>query len=72
VAGIRDDGPLDVAAKISVPTFGHYGEADQGIPAADVKKMEAALMTAGKTAEFILYGDTPMPSTPITGRATGP
>jgi carboxymethylenebutenolidase len=59
VAGIRDVGPLDVAARIKVPVLGLYGEADQGIPAADVKEMEAALKNAGTTAEFILYKDAP-------------
>ena len=58
-AGIRTVGPLDVAAQIKVPVLGLYGEADQGIPVADVKEMEAALKAAGKTAEFILYPDAP-------------
>ena len=59
IAGIRDVGPLEVAAKITAPVLGLYGEADQGIPAADVKEMEATLKAAGKTAEFALYGDAP-------------
>jgi carboxymethylenebutenolidase len=58
-AGIRDVGPLDVAAKITAPVLGLYGEADQGIPATDVKELEAALKAAGKTAEFILYPGAP-------------
>ncbi len=57
--GIRDVGPLDVAAKIAAPVLGLYGEADQGIPVADVKAMEAALKAAGRTAEFILYPGAP-------------
>jgi carboxymethylenebutenolidase len=57
--GIRDAGPLDVTAKISAPVLGLYGEADQGIPVADVKELEAALKAAGKTAEFIIYPGAP-------------
>ncbi len=58
-AGIRTLGPLDLAAQIKAPLLGLYGEADQGIPVADVKEMESALKAAGKTAEFALYPDTP-------------
>lgn len=58
-AGVRTAGPLDVAAQIQAPVLGLYGEADQGIPVADVKEMESALKAAGKTAEFILYRDAP-------------
>jgi len=57
--GIRTVGPLDVASKINAPILGLYGEADQGIPVADVKEMEAALKAAGKTAEFVLYPGVP-------------
>jgi carboxymethylenebutenolidase len=57
--GIRTVGPLDVAAQIKAPVLGLYGEADQGIPVADVKEMEAALKAAGKKAEFVLYPDAP-------------
>jgi len=57
--GVRTAGPLDVAARIQCPVLGLYGEADQGIPVADVKEMEAALEAAGKTAEFVLYPDAP-------------
>jgi carboxymethylenebutenolidase len=58
-AGIRTVGPLDVAGQIKAPVLGLYGEADQGIPVADVKEMEAALKAAGKTVEFVLYPDAP-------------
>jgi len=57
--GIRDVGPLDVAAKITAPVLGLYGEADQGIPVADVKELEAALKAAGKSAEFVIYPGAP-------------
>jgi carboxymethylenebutenolidase len=57
--GIRTVGPLDVAAQINSPVLGLYGEADLGIPVADVKEMEATLKTAGKTAEFMIYPGAP-------------
>lgn len=57
--GIRTVGPLDVAAQISAPMLGLYGEADLGIPVADVKQMEAKVKAAGKTAEFVLYPGAP-------------
>jgi carboxymethylenebutenolidase len=56
---VRTAGPLDIAKEINAPVLGLYGEADLGIPAADVKEMEAALKAAGKTAEFILYPGAP-------------
>lgn len=58
-AGVRSEGPLDVAGRISAPVLGLYGEADLGIPVKDVRDMEAALKGAGKTAEFILYPGAP-------------
>ncbi len=57
--GIRTAGPLDVASQISAPVLGLYGEADLGIPVADVKEMEGALKAAGKTAEFVIYPGAP-------------
>ena len=57
--GIRQVGPLDVASQIKAPVLGLYGEADLGIPAADVREMEARLRAAGKTAEFVLYPGAP-------------
>jgi carboxymethylenebutenolidase len=58
-AGVRTVGPLDVAGQISAPVLGLYGEADLGIPVADVREMEAALKAAGKTADFVIYPGAP-------------
>ena len=57
--GVRTAGPLDLAAKINARVLGLYGEADLGIPVADVKEMEASLKAANKTAEFVLYPGAP-------------
>jgi carboxymethylenebutenolidase len=57
--GIRTVGPLDIAAQITSPILGLYGEADLGIPVADVKEMEALLKAAHKTAEFVVYPGAP-------------
>ncbi len=57
--GIRQVGPLDVISRIHAPILGLYGDADLGIPAADVREMEAVLKAAGKAAEFILYPGAP-------------
>ena len=57
--GVRSFGPLDIAGKIACPVLGLYGGADMGIPAADVKEMEAAMKAAGKTAEFVIYPEAP-------------
>lgn len=51
--------PLDLAAEVACPVLGLYGEADTGIPVADVRKMEAALKEAGKTAEVVVYPGAP-------------
>ena len=51
--------PLDLAAEVACPVLGLYGEADTGISVADVRKMEAALKEAGKTAEFVVYPGAP-------------
>ncbi len=51
--------PLDLAKEVVCPALGLYGEADTGIPVADIRKMEAALKGAGKTAEFVVYPGAP-------------
>ncbi len=51
--------PIDVVKDIKAPVLGLYGAADTGIPVDSVKKMEAELKAAGKTAEFVIYPDAP-------------
>jgi carboxymethylenebutenolidase len=48
-----------LAPEIKAPVLGLYGEADQGIPVAQVDAMKAALQAAGKTAEFKVYPGAP-------------
>ena len=57
--GVRNVGPLDVAAQINAPVLGLYGAEDLGIPVADVKTLEAAMKAAGRTAEFVIYPGAP-------------
>ncbi len=51
--------PVDLAAQLKAPVLGLYGEADQGIPVAQVEQMKAALAGANKTAEFKIYPGAP-------------
>ncbi len=44
---------------MKAPVLGLYGEADAGIPIAQVEQMKAALAAAGKTAEFKIYPGAP-------------
>lgn len=57
--GVRTAGPLDVAGRITAPLLGLFGGADQGIPVADVKELEAVLKAAGRTAEIVIYDHAP-------------
>lgn len=57
--GIRTVGPLDIADNITAPVLGLYGEADLGIPVADVKEMETRLKAAHRVAEFVVYPGAP-------------
>jgi carboxymethylenebutenolidase len=43
--------------KIHAAILGNFGGQDQGIPAEDVKKFEAALKQAGKSADIKIYAD---------------
>jgi carboxymethylenebutenolidase len=51
--------PTELASQMKAPVLGLYGEADQGIPVAQVEAMKAALQAAGKTAEFKIYPGAP-------------
>jgi len=49
----------ELAPDMKAPVLGLYGEADQGIPVAQVEAMKAALQSAGKKAEFKIYPGAP-------------
>ena len=51
--------PMQLAPDMKAPVLGLYGEADQGIPVAQVEAMKAALTAANKPAEFKIYPGAP-------------
>src|SRR5215470_4214341 len=51
--------PTQLASEVKAPVLGLYGEADQGIPVAQVEAMKSALQGAGKTFEFKIYPGAP-------------
>jgi carboxymethylenebutenolidase len=51
--------PAQLAPDMKAPVLGLYGEADQGIPTAQVEAMKAALAAANKPAEFKIYPGAP-------------
>src|ERR1700752_5087116 len=51
--------PIQLAPAMKAPVLGLYGEADTGIPVADVEALKAALAKANKTAEFKIYPGAP-------------
>jgi carboxymethylenebutenolidase len=51
--------PTERASEVKAPVLGLYGEADQGIPVAQVEAIKAALQAAGKSAEFKIYPGAP-------------
>lgn len=51
--------PTELAPDMKAPVLGLYGEADQGIPVAQVEALKAALQAANKTAEFKIYPGAP-------------
>jgi carboxymethylenebutenolidase len=57
--GIWPQSATESAPDVKAPVLGLYGEADQGIPVAQVEAMKAALQAAGKKAEFQIYPGAP-------------
>ena len=51
--------PMQLAPEMKAPVLGLYGEADQGIPVAQVEELKAALAKANKTADFKIYPGAP-------------
>jgi carboxymethylenebutenolidase len=51
--------PVDLVASLKAPVLGLYGGADTGIPVESVEKMQKALKDEKKTAEIVVYPDTP-------------
>jgi carboxymethylenebutenolidase len=49
----------ELAPEMKAPVLGLHGEADTGIPVAQVEAMKAALQAAGKKAEFKIYPGAP-------------
>jgi carboxymethylenebutenolidase len=51
--------PTQLAPEMKAPVLGLYGEADTGIPVAQVDALKAALAQARKTAKFKIYPGAP-------------
>ena len=51
--------PIELVDELKAPVLGLYGEADMGIPVKTVEEMRKALKDKKKTAEIVLYPDTP-------------
>jgi len=56
---VAPQNPIDVAAEIDVPVLGLYGGADSNIPPDQIEALRAALKSAGKISDFVIYPDTP-------------
>jgi carboxymethylenebutenolidase len=56
---LQPKNPIDLVDKLNAPVLGLYGTADTGIPVSTVDQMRTAVKNAGKTAEIIVYPDTP-------------
>ncbi len=51
--------PIDQASSFECPVLGLFGGADQGIPAEDAHKFDAALAQAGVAHEVVVYPGAP-------------
>jgi carboxymethylenebutenolidase len=51
--------PADAIRQMKAPVLGLYGGADESITAAQIEAMRAAIKTAGKSSEFVVYPNTP-------------
>ncbi|OZI27215.1 dienelactone hydrolase family protein [Bordetella genomosp. 7] len=59
---IKPQDPIALAGRLNAPVLGLYGEADAGIPVADVEQMREALgkgSEAAKQSQIRLYKDAP-------------
>lgn len=54
-----DRSAQDIVAAIRAPVLGLYGGDDPGIPVDTTKAIADAMRAAGKTAEIVVYPDTP-------------
>jgi carboxymethylenebutenolidase len=52
-------GPATLAANISCPIQGHFGELDKNPPPDEMRKFDAELTQLGKPHEFFFYPDSP-------------
>jgi len=51
--------PASMAANISCPIQGHFGELDKNPPPDEMRKLDVELTRLGKTHEFFFYPDSP-------------
>jgi carboxymethylenebutenolidase len=51
--------PIDLAPQLKAPVLGLYGGADPGIPMSQIEALQAALKSAGKPSQIVVYPDTP-------------
>jgi carboxymethylenebutenolidase len=56
---VRDLANDDIAAQVSAPLMGNFGEADAGIPVDTVQAAEQALKKHGKVCDFYIYPNAP-------------